>query len=113
MGASKFGCYVLWWRNCSIYLDYHKWMLQIWMRQVLLFEFPFLDLMKIYGILPKTYDSLELKISNFHTLILFIFLYVYVYFHVYFLCLTVHVLHSKEFFFEIFGIFFIRNSFYF
>ena len=28
MGASKFGCCVLWLRNCSIYLDYHKWMLQ-------------------------------------------------------------------------------------
>ena len=28
MGASKFRCYVLWWRNCTIYLDYHKWVLQ-------------------------------------------------------------------------------------
>ena len=29
MGASKFGCYDLWLRNCTIYLDFHKWVLQI------------------------------------------------------------------------------------
>ena len=37
-------------------------------------------------------------------------LYVYAYFHVYISCLIVHVLLSKIF--EIFGSFFIRNSFY-
>ena len=46
---------------------------KFWMRQVLLFGFPFLDSMKTYGTLPKTYDSLEL-IGNIFTTTIFILL---------------------------------------
>ena len=87
---------------------------KFWMRQVLLFGFPFLDSMKTYGTLPKNYDSLEL-IRNIFAIIFSYFyyvhiLYVYAYIHVYISCLIVHVLLSKSF--KIFGFFFIRNSFY-
>ena len=74
---------------------------KFWMRQVLLFGFPFLDSIKTYGTLPKSYVSLEL-IGNIFTTTIFILyyvhiLYVYAYFHVYISCLIVHVLLSKFF----------------
>ena len=52
---------------------------KFWMRQVLLFGFPFLDSMKTYGTLPKSYDSLEFIRNIYHTFILFIFLHVQMY----------------------------------
>ena len=77
---------------------YHKWVLQnldavfygggiapfiwtimdgcfkLWMRQVPLFRFPFLDSMKAYRTLPKTYNSLELIINIFATTIFILLL---------------------------------------
>ena len=46
---------------------------KFWMRQVLLFGFSFLDLMKTYGTLPKTYVSFDL-IRNIFTITIFILL---------------------------------------
>ena len=50
---------------------------KFWMRQVLLFGFPFLDSMKTYGTLPKTYDSLELIGKIFTTTIFILLLCLY------------------------------------
>ena len=94
MGASKFGCYVLWWRNCTIYLDFHKWVLQI------------LDVMsaslccllaglnrneKLYKKINLYNDSLEL-FRNIYTINTFILLFCsYFCMYVLYLCLYFHV----------------------
>ena len=94
MGASKFGCLVLWWRNGTIYLDFHKWVLQIldvisaslccllswtqWKRGTLEEE-------KNYPMIHWNFLGI-FTLKLFYTFTLLIFLYVCIY-----LCLYFHV----------------------